>query len=324
MRTLRFLHHAHPAPARRSRREWGAGIAVAAGVALALLALPEGVAASDGYNSYESTFTSSDPTGYTPAPDPTAPRATVEYDFDVTNNGALAATLSATLYVGRVVSYVGIEGDSAVDVTNPAVQVDEGTLLDAQQISVQPPVAHPLAEGDQTISGSLLSSGPTPYSEQVEVGACGYFAIWVGDNNASEVSTFYQPLMPNGGEDFLNAGIVRVTGGCTKPTPRPRPRTTFRVRAVPTATPTPAPAHKPKATPRPPHQYPPFVPLGSDGSEPPTSVLLPAGAPKGLSTSVLTVAALILAAALATATVIFIRERGRAMGMVDAVRRRFS
>jgi hypothetical protein len=313
-------------PSRRRLRGALAAAAVALGAALLL---PHVAAASQGYTGYAGSFDSSDPNGYSPAPQLTAPRATVEYDFAVANQNPFGATLSGTVYVARVVSYQSNPGDASASVFDPAVTVDETTLLEAAKITLETPAAHPLDPDDQQFGSSLMSQ-PVEYTEKVPVGPCGYFAIWVGDSDAATVSTFNPSDMPTSqSSSFLNAGVVRVTDGCVRPTPKPTPRPArHRATATPSPTASPTPEPSPTASPTPHHRRSnaadPLGGLGTQDDTPPppdASAYASANQDQGIGGGPAVVAAAVLAAGLTVATTVFVRERRLGLDLARLRRR---
>jgi len=317
-------HLSDPAPTSRRRLR---GALAAAAVALgAALLLPHVAAASQGYSGYSNgNFDSSDTNGYSPAPQLTGAHATVEYDFAVSNQNPFGAMLSGTVYVARVVSYQSNPGDATVSVFDPAVSVDETTLLDAAKITLETPAARPLNPNDQQFGSSLMSP-PVEYPEQVPVGACGYFAIWVGDSNAATVSTFNFPQSQS--SDFLNAGVVRVTDGCARPTPKPTPRPArHRATATPSPSASPTPEPSPTASPTPHRRRNPADPFGALGTQddtpppPDASAYASANQDQGIGGGPAVVAAAVLAAGLTVATIVFVRERRLGLDLARLRRR---
>ena len=336
-------HNRQPGDRLRNRAH---RLAAVAGGALALLLLPLTARASAGYSGYQGTFSSSPPNGYAAAPATTDPSAAIAYDFEVTNQGVVDSQLTATVYVTRLTSYQATPGSGDVDISNPATSVDETTILGASHVAGGQPASQDLQPQGQTIPGMLLGAQAVAYSESVSVGTCGYYAVWIGDANAAALTTFNTSYMPSSqSSSFLNAGIVRVTQGCTRATPRPTPRPTSSAShtsgsppstsATPagaahaasstpaaSAAPSPSPSSRRRRDPQAFLPVTPSLPAGPGSTPAPAATAMYAHAPAGgIGGATALVAAAVIMAGLGTAAVVFLRERFR---NISPLRRRRS
>jgi hypothetical protein len=170
-------------------------------VVISLLCRPVAAQAAIASPSFQDSYASSAPTGYSVAPARTAVGSGILYEFDVWNPAnSSPPRLSGKVYAERITAVDG------TDVSTGFPAITEDDLLRATVVTDPPAVIGTLDHA------AIPPAWPSlPFAMHTVAAKCGYFVLWAGSSDS-----FSDP------SGLLNAGVVRVTG-CPAPAATAQP-----------------------------------------------------------------------------------------------------